>query len=194
MPHFQPKGDRSQRSVITSLAAAAEFGALLTYAELTTALQLSDVPDPRPVIRGAVTAARPVLLRDHGRVLIPLRGEGYRIGNPGELAGVAQGHRMRADRQLGQALAVVTHGDTNGMTDAEYQRFAATRTAIVGLHRRMTAVEDRIERIETALFGSEPARSPVIGEVTERSDAHPVSHVQHQADLTRRPPIRGDIF
>jgi hypothetical protein len=171
MPLFQPKGDRSQRSIIAALAASSEYGALLSYDELIRALGIDDDDNPRPIVRSAVTAARPLILRDHGRVLIADRGRGYRIGQPGELAGVAQAYRMSADRQLSRALDIVTHGDTASMSDVEYQRFAATRTVIVGLHRRMTAVEDRLERMEKALFGDGEPTSRVAGEVIERHDA-----------------------
>jgi hypothetical protein len=174
MTRFQPKGDRSQRSIIASIAAEAAFGQLLTFEHLAQSLGISGDPDLKTVIRAAVTAARPLLLRDYGRVLIAARGQGYRVGKPSELAVVAQGHRMRADRQMGRALEVVTHGDTTGMTDSEYQRFMATRTIIVGLHRRMTAVEDRIERIEAALFGEAEPAAPVDGEVITSRYERPV--------------------
>jgi hypothetical protein len=186
MPPFQPKGDRSHRSIIVDLASRADLGALLTYQEMSQALGLPwRAEDTRPVVRSAVTSARPALIRDHGRVLIAQRGEGYRVGKPGELEGVAMGHRDRSERQLMKALAVVTHGDTKSMSDAEYQRFQAAKLIIVGLHRRMTQIEDRMSRVEAAVFGQPPPQAT--GEVLESA-----SEREARLDPTRDRASRAD--
>lgn len=160
MPQFTPRGDRSLKLAAVDLVVKAEPGELLTYAYLATALNAGEFSgDPRDVIRGAISAARPLLIRDHGRAIIAERGKGYRVALPGELAGVAQEHRGKADRQVSKALAIVTHGDTSTMTQEEFTRFQATRAIIVNLHRRMNNMEERMARIEEAIFGKAPAQA-----------------------------------
>lgn len=168
MTQFQPKGDRSFRSIIISMAANASFGQLLTFSDMADAMGLESQGDVRPAVRGAVAAAKPLLMRDHGRVMISARGEGYRVGRPGEIEGVALDHRNKSEKQLLRALDVVTYADTKSMSDAEYQRFEATKAVIVGLHRRMNAMEDRLSKIEEAVFG--PPKLPATGHVIERHD------------------------
>lgn len=154
MAPFMPKGDRSQRVIVTELAAEAAYGQQLTYDELGAALDL-DADTERAQIRQAVAAARDVLTLDHSRVLIAIRGVGYRVARPAEHAGVAQTHRRKADKQMSRALAVVTHVDESEMTPAERRRHQAVAQVIVNLHNRMTGAEARLQRLEAVIFGDD---------------------------------------
>lgn len=165
MSPFAPKGDRSLRVIVAELAAKAEFGQLLTFNELALALDVPDNEAGHNRVRQAVSTARPLVLKDHGRALVAVRGQGYRVALPGELAGIAQDHRHRADRAMGRALAVVDRADTSAMSPEEYQRFQAVGVVIRNLHGRMTSAEDRLADLESAVFG--PRRKVVQGEVEE---------------------------
>ena len=79
MSPFTPKGSRAIRVIIAEMAAKAEFGDVLTFAELGEAIGVSDEEAGRAQVRQAVSAARPLLLSDHGRALVAVRGTGYRL-------------------------------------------------------------------------------------------------------------------
>jgi hypothetical protein len=154
MSPFKPKGDRSLRAIVASLTASASPGDLLAYKDLAIALDLPE--NDRTQIRQAVSAARPVILRDHNRALIPVRGEGYRIAYANEFAGLAQDHRRKADRQMTKALDIVSNVNEQELSPQELQRHRAVAMVIKNLHNRMTGAESRLEQLEKAVFGERP--------------------------------------
>jgi hypothetical protein len=177
MALFTPRnGKRALRSVVIDLAARAELGELLTYQRLAQVMEL-DVSEPgyRHLVQQSANTAKKILLKDHGRTLIAQRGEGYRVAMPGEMADVATTHRTRSERQLVKALDVVTFADTKVMSDAEYQRFQATKLVVVSLHRRMTMAEDRIAMLEEAVFGVSAAAEPPAPRQPQRLEAAPAA-------------------
>lgn len=157
MSPFQPKGSRALRVIIAELAAGRAAGELITYDELAPAIGVKDDEAGRSQIRQAVSAARPVLLRDHRRALVAVRGRGYRVAMPGEFAGIAQSHRRSSDRQIGRALAVIENAPESEMSPAELERHRAVGVVIRNLHARQMASEQRLADLEAAVFGPRPA-------------------------------------
>lgn len=167
MSPFEPKGSRALRVIIAEMAAKAAYGDVLTFTELAEAISVQDDEAGRAQVRQAVSAARPVLLADHGRALVAVRSKGYRVALPGELAGIAQDHRRRADRQIGKALAVIDQADMSTASDDERKRFQAVGVVIRNLHSRMTTAEQRLADLEDAVFGQQPRRKVISGKVEE---------------------------
>lgn len=163
MSPFTPKGSRAIRVIIAEMAAKAEFGAVLTFTDLGAAIEADEGEAGRAQVRQAVSAARPLLLADHGRALVAVRGTGYRVARPGEMAGIAQDHRQRADRSIGRALAVIDKADMTSATEEERRRFQAVGIVIRNLHSRMNSAEQRLADLEEAVFGPPPKVVP--GEV-----------------------------
>ena len=159
--------------IVAELAATAQFGDVLTYARLAEAISVTDDTAGRGQIRQAVAAARPLLLTDHGRALVAVRGKGYRVALPGEFAGIAQDHRRRADTQITRALAIINHADMSGASEDERRRFDAVGVVIRNLHGRMSAAEQRLADLEEAVFGAGPKVIPgtVEGTSAERGSA-----------------------
>jgi hypothetical protein len=164
---FTPKGSRALRVIVAEMAAAASYGDVLTFTELAQAIEVEDDEAGRGQVRQTVSAARPLLLADHGRALVAVRGKGYRVALPGELAGVAQDHRRRADRQMGKALAVIDQADMSAATEDERKRFQAVGVVIRNLHSRMTTAELRLADLEDAVFGQN-RRKVIPGKVEEQ--------------------------
>lgn len=156
MSAFQPRGSRALRVIIAEMASSSQLGDVLPFTQLADAIDVNDNDDGRARVRQAVSAARPLLLRDHGRALVAERGKGYRVALPGELAGIAQDHRRRADVQVGKALAVIEHADQSTMTPAELKRFQAVGVVIRNLHARMSNSEQRLADLEAAVYGNNP--------------------------------------
>ena len=165
MSPFQPKGSRALRIIIAEQAAKAAYGDVLTYTELAHAIGTEDDGTGHAQVRQAVSAARPLLLSDHGRALVAVRGKGYRVALPGELAGIAQDHRRRADRQISKALAVIDPAERCAATDDERQRFQAVGVVIRNLHSRITSAEQRLADLEDAVFGQKPRHKVIPGKV-----------------------------
>ena len=174
MSPFTPKGSRALRVIITEIAAKADYGDVLAFADLAAAIDVQDDEQGRGQVRQTVSAARPLLLNDHGRALVAVRGKGYRVALPGEMAGVAQDHRRRADRSIGRALAVIDKADMTSATDEERKRFQAVGIVIRNLHSRMTSAEQRLADLEDAIFGQKPQRKVIPGEIeNEPGSAEP---------------------
>lgn len=167
MSPFTPKGSRALRVIVAEMAAKADYGDVLTFADLAAAIDVEDDEQGRSQVRQTVSAARPLLLSDHGRLLVAVRGKGYRVALPGEAAGVAQDHRRRADRSIGRALAVIDKADVSAATDEERKRFQAVGVVIRNLHSRMTSAEQRLNDLEDAIFGQKPRRKVIPGKVED---------------------------
>ena len=169
MAPFQPKGSRALRVIITDIAARADLGDVLTFTELCEALDVADDEAGRAQVRQSVSAARPLLLQDHGRALVAVRGKGYRVALPGELAGIAMDYRRRADRSLSRSLAVIEHGDTAKMSSEELRRFQAVGVVVRNLASRMTSAEQRLADLEDAVYGG--TRKVITGKVEDQDEA-----------------------
>lgn len=167
MSPFRPKGDRSLRVIVADLAAKADHGTLLTFAALAEAIGAQDDEAGRNQVRQVVSAARPLLLSDHGRALVAVRRQGYRVATPGEMTGVAQDYRARGDESFRKALVVYDKADTKSMTTGELAIFRAASSGFRAMHRRMNAQEDRISDLEEAVYGR---RRPVIPGKVEETD------------------------
>lgn len=159
MSPFSPRGDRSLRIIVAELVAQATPGTLLTYKTLGEALGI-DPDNRRDQIRQAISAARPLMLSDYKRTVVALRGQGYRVALANEFAGIAQGHRQKADRQMTKALAVVTNVNESELSPDELQRHRAVAVIIKNLHSRLNGAEDRLQRLEEAVFGGKPVVIP----------------------------------
>jgi hypothetical protein len=165
MAAFQPKGSRAIRVIVAELAAKRSYGDLLTFEQIAQAIGVST--EERAQVRQAVSAARPILLRDHNCALVAERGRGYRVARPGEFAGIAQDHRRKSDKALGRALATIEHAPVRDMDAAERKRWEATGIVIRNLHNRMSSAEQRLADIESVLFG--PPRKTIPGQVEQET-------------------------
>ena len=163
MSPFPSKGSRALRVIVAEMAAKAAFGDVLTFQELAQAIGVADDEAGRAQVRQAVSAARPLLLNDHGRALVAVRGKGYRVARPGEMAGIAQDHRQKADRSIGRALAIIEKADMSAASEDEQRRFQAVGLVIRNLSNPMNSAEQRLADLEEAVFG--PGPKVVRGEV-----------------------------
>ena len=163
MAAFQPKGSRAIRVIVADLAASKTRGDLITFEEIADAI---NVPaEDRAQVRQAVSAARPLMLRDHQIALVAERRKGYRVARPGEFAGIAQDHRLKSDRQLSKALAHIERAPVDDMTPAERKRHEAVGTVLRNVIGRMTDAEQRLADLESVVYG--PPRKVIPGNVDE---------------------------
>ncbi len=117
-----------------------EFGQRLSYADLT-AVCGADAQLTRT--RAAVLRAGRQLLRDHQKLLVNVRNEGYAVARPEEHVAESQRQQRSASRKLRRSLASVIYVRLEGMTAEEVNKVLAeqTRCALkVGMDRRLTRV------------------------------------------------------
>lgn len=165
MAAFQPKGSRAIRVIVAELAAKTPRGDLLTFEQIAEAIDVD--PEDRSAVRQAVSAARPLMLRDHSIALVAERRKGYRVALAGEFAGIAQDYRRRSDRAITKAVAHIDHAPVGEMDDAERKRWEAVGIVVRNLHSRMTSAEQRLADVEAVLFG--PPRKVVPGHVEDET-------------------------
>jgi hypothetical protein len=170
MAAFQPKGSRAIRVIVVELTAGHTRGDLITFAEIAQAIGLSgnDDDSERAQVRQAVSAARPLMLRDHNIALVAERGKGYRVARAGEFAEIAQDHRRKSDRAISRALAHIDNAPVKDMTPEERARHQAVGIVIRNLHSRMTSAEQRLADLESIVFG--PPRKVIPGQVEEEAE------------------------
>ena len=146
------------KDLVTEVLAAAGYGQELTYAELGRIIGLGEGESSsvhgRSLIYRAVNASKKLLLRDHYRVIVSVRGSGYRVAMPNESASIAMGYRDSADRKITRAVETLIYTDEREMTQAELRRHHATRTLILDLQSRMHSAEDHLNLLKRVVFGT----------------------------------------
>lgn len=165
MTLFQPKGSRALRAIIAEAASGVPRGTVLAFSDLARRIGADDDDAGRALVRQSVSAARPLLLRDHNVALVAVRGEGYRVAEPGEFAGIAQDHRRKSDRAVSRAVAYIDHAPVDDMTPAERKRHEAYAVIMHDHQRRITGAEKRLADLEAVVYG--PPRKVVPGEVDD---------------------------
>lgn len=130
-----------------------------------------------------LTASRR-LLREHSRLLVSVRGKGYRIAEAAEQEGYARGDQRSARRKLTNAHAKAVHVNKNDLTETQrasidaLAHVLAAQNAMLKRHDvRLTTVEEtakvqdaRLDVLEATLrrHGIDvPDRTPIPGEVVE---------------------------
>jgi hypothetical protein len=146
------------KDVLIEVIAQSGYGRELSYVELGRAIGLGDGESStihgRHLIHRAANAAKRPLLVSHSRVIVSVRGEGYRVALPSESASIAMNYRDGADRKIRKAVDTLAYTDEREMTVAERQRHQATRMLILDLQSRMHSAEDRLNLLERVVFGT----------------------------------------
>jgi len=151
---FEPKGDRSEATLLYELFASRDYGSLISYDELTDALGR----DLRAGQRGPVYAARVRLEKNDDKTLALERCVGYRIARPDEHVGLAQGRRKRARKQLSRGLLTLRSTPRDRLDAESLARLDEIEGRMADLEymarndrRRVEKTVRRIEKTETSV-------------------------------------------
>lgn len=154
----ESKWSVAMRERLVEALSGADYDQGFSFAELGRIIGLTEgesgTLNGRWLIGRAANASKSRLLKQHNRVLVSVRGRGYRVARPNESAGIAMGYRDGADRRISKAMAVLNHTDERELTQAERSRHHATKVLITDLQNRMHNAEDRLSMLEKAVFGS----------------------------------------
>ena len=143
---FTPKGDRPEwQLVYDALLGDADFGTVITYAELDRVLGREFQTNRAPLYR-----ARDELGSRRKRWLVPVPTVGYRVTDASEHVSVAIDHKRKSRRQMGMAVRVLSSTDLNRLTSsglAEWDNESKMTFALWAI----VAHENRLKRIEEVL-------------------------------------------
>jgi hypothetical protein len=144
---FQPRGDKPEwRKIYDDLLAEADYGRVVTYAELSTVLGLQFERHRSPIYR-----ARRELGNLHLRWLVAVPKVGYRVIAANEHIHVADDHKHRARRQMTRMLEVARATDLAKLKPDELDCFDRQNRINMALASITMAHEQRIQRIESVL-------------------------------------------
>ncbi len=144
---FQPKADRPEwRIIYDELLEDADFGAIITYGDLTRVLGRRFETSRTPIYR-----ARIHLGEMRKRWLESVAGIGYRVIEAREHIDVAQAHKRRAKRQLGMMVRVADVTDISRLSPDELLRFDTQQKVNAMLYMVAVHHERRLSRIEDIL-------------------------------------------
>jgi hypothetical protein len=145
---FQPKGEIAEwRMIYERLLEAAEFGQVITYAELDEALGRTFVDNRSPIYR-----AREDLGSIRKRWLEPVSGIGYRVTEPGDHVRVSVTHRRKSRRQVSISVKVLGATDLARLQPADLakwdseQRIAFAIWGIVNHESRLRRIEELLRK------------------------------------------------
>jgi hypothetical protein len=146
---FQPKGDRAEWQMIyEDLLLGAEFGDVVTLADLNRVLGRDFRKSRSPLYR-----ARKAFAAERGRWLTAVPRVGYRVIEAREHMTHANGHKRRAQRQLGTMMVITQATYVTRLTPDELKRFdgqakvnALLFSVAVQHERRLNSHEDALRR------------------------------------------------
>lgn len=114
---FEPLGEVAKWKIFYDSVKEEKIGVFLSYQRLH-ALSGFDVQNDRNM----VYRANKELLRNHKKMLINVKKEGYKMGLPDEQFGHAVFRKIRARRQLDKGLLEAVFCDTSNMSSDEKLR------------------------------------------------------------------------
>jgi hypothetical protein len=144
-----PKGPLPEwRLIYDGLLESADFGDVITYAQLDEALGRTF-----EVNRGPLYRAREHLGEMRHRWIEPVPRVGYRVIEPREHMAVAQNKKRRARRQFRGMVRVAEFTDLSRLTPGELVSFDSQARVNAALYMVAVHHERRISRIEAILRG-----------------------------------------
>ena len=135
---------RSNQQVLLDRVKKDEPDTRYAYDELQELLGFKD----RSRVQQVVTSAIPRMLREFGRTLMNIRGEGYRLARANEHMMLAHDRKRRSDRQMKIGLATLRHvhwDEMDEQTRLAHQGQLIIMTAICENQRLMQSRQDSIE-------------------------------------------------
>ncbi len=144
---FEAKGDQPEWQLIYELLlSGAEYGDVITYAELDEALGRPFVRNRSPLYR-----ARRELGEQRHRWLEPVPGKGYRVIEAREHLRISQVHKRKAKRQFTLMQTVTSATDLTQLTPEELSAFDAQTRINAALVAITFSHEQRLNRIDQIL-------------------------------------------
>jgi len=143
---FTPKGDKPEWQMLyDTLLADADFGAMITYAQLDETLGRDFISNRAPLYR-----ARSELGDRRKRWLVSIPTLGYRVTEASEHVRVATDHKRKSRRQLGMAVKVLSSTDLSRLGEYGLSEWDAESKMTFTLWA-IVAHENRLQRIEEVL-------------------------------------------
>lgn len=134
---FEPVADRARWEVVYDLLAGLDIGDILTYEELTEALDVHR----RDLVRSPLYKAAQKWGAERKRALVPVPNIGYRVASISEHELLVRGQHRRSKRALHRGRTYAENADRSLMTPQDRERFD-------GMERTIARQEDMIRRLD----------------------------------------------
>lgn len=147
---FQPHADKPEwRIVYDELLATANYGDVITYAQLADVL--GHPVHERQRLRAPIARARRELGNLRSMWLVAVPNVGYRVILANEHVHVADDHKHRARRQFGRMMEVSHATNLSNLTPEELATWDNQNRINAFLLSVVTSHENRLHRIEQVL-------------------------------------------
>lgn len=169
---FEPLGIKARWELLYEMLKDKKPGDVVTFAEMSDALNLDEVLD-RQKILGAFPRAAKELLEKDLRALESVRGVGYRVAQPQEHLGLAVKHRRRASRALVKGHAKVTHVDMSQLdpnTRAAFEAVGRGFELQMQFNRRTTQRMTEVEQLMQQFSQDKDRSDAEIADLQRRLD------------------------
>lgn len=153
MTAFEPVGEQARWRVLYSLVKDVAVGAVLTYEEMATALDLDPLKD-RTTIQLAMRRAARELETVDKRAVDALTNQGYRVVEPEEHAVLARRHQRKSNRSLARGHSKVVNVDFNQMEPEARKAIELMASAFASqmeFNRRMDVRQANLEKAVDAV-------------------------------------------
>lgn len=177
---FTPKGDNPLWKAIYDHAVLLSPGDLIGWDRFEVLLGYD--PSQPGQSRGPILTASKRLLTDHNRVLVSVRGEGYRVATADGHEGIARSGQRAARRKIRGAHLVATHVDRNALTDKQRASLDAVAHVLAAQNAMLKRHDVRISTVEGATQAQD-ARLDVL-EATLR---------KHGIDVPSQRTVSGEV-
>lgn len=139
---FAPKGDRAEwRLIYDKLLSHADFGDVITYAELSEVLDRDFLSD-----RGPIYKARRHLATARRRWVEVVPGVGYRVIHANEHGKMAERRVKFGERQFQEGTRISAGTDLSRLTKAELAEYDRRQLALNGLARVTASARRQLKR------------------------------------------------
>lgn len=164
---FQPRGDRAQWRVVHDLLERLDVGDIMTYEEITDALDVEHINQ----VRGAVHRAAKVWGEERHRALSPVNRVGYRVVSALEHELLARKQHRRSRRALGRGRALLRDADRSQLAPADRERFDRMELELSRQSDMISRIDTRQAKMERALEADRAARSATDEKVARMEEA-----------------------
>jgi alkylated DNA nucleotide flippase Atl1 len=144
---FQPKdGTAAEWERVYKLIEPLSIGQTITYGELTDCLGRDFLSQRGPFIK-----ANQVLLKEHQRGLVNVRGTGYRVITAADHIVPAKASHKRAHRALRRSRHWIENTDRSQLSPADRQRFDEMEGRLRQQEDMTRRIDQRVSRVEKAV-------------------------------------------
>jgi len=160
---FAPKGEQPEWRMLYDLVTGSAVDTVFPYDDFDRALGRDFRENRTPLAR-----VQKELLREDKRVLVNVRGVGYRIAQAREHGELAVGQRQRARRAVDKGVQIVAGADQSSLTPKERQRLTEIEVNLRAQANMLRRTEARVAVLEKSAKHSDDRLDMLLAELKRK--------------------------